>query len=87
MKNMDDPFQVKKLKINTQIKSDPIEKEQSKSAAPVGESKPEKKAGKMMRIFSKKETVKYDRKEVKQPMSATTTKAKTSTVKKSGGWK
>jgi len=61
-------------------------------------AKPEmKKAGKMMRIFSKKDVskkddskkddVKYDRKEVKQPLSAATAKTKTSTLKKVGGWK
>ena len=49
---------------------------------------PEKKtAGKMMRIFSRKETVKYDRKEAKQPMSATTIKGKTTLPVKKGGWK
>ena len=55
MKNMNDPFQIKKLRIDVQSKSDPIEKEQSKSAMLTAVAKPEmKKAGKMMRIFSKK---------------------------------
>lgn len=66
MRNMDDPFQVKKLKINTQSKSDPIEDEKAKSAL-------QNKSGaastsstsRMVRTNTNKFNVKYDRKEVK----------------------
>lgn len=101
MKNLDNPFTVKKLKIDTKSKSDPVDDEKSKSA--ISSSSNSGNAPKMSRNGSNKTTVKYDRKDVKKPESATPTtpatptpapaaaKAKAPAVKKRslfrGGWK